>query len=337
MTKKLKYSVLDLAPVAEGASIAEAFANSVELAQHAERLGYNRHWLAEHHTMDGIASSATSILIGHLASKTKTIRVGSGGIMLPNHSPLIIAEQFGTLETLYPGRIDLGLGRAPGTNQETMRAIRRNLSSQDFSEQVQELLQYFSANQEGKRVKAFPGVGLNIPVWLLGSSLYSAELAGRMGLPYSFASHFAPELMMEALHVYRNFFKPSQYLKEPYVMIGVQVVSAESDEEAEFLATTVYQRFLALVRGQSLKMKPPVKSMDGLWDKMEANHLLEKLQTAAIGGPMKAKKHLLHLAEFTKADELMITSDIFDHHKRLRTFEIVADALNPAREPSPRL
>ncbi|MBC7540664.1 MAG: LLM class flavin-dependent oxidoreductase [Bacteriovorax sp.] len=334
MMKKIKYSVLDLAPVAEGASIAEAFANSVELAQHAENMGYTRHWLAEHHTMDGIASSATSVLIGHLASKTKTIRVGSGGIMLPNHSPLIIAEQFGTLETLYPGRIDLGLGRAPGTNQETMRAIRRNLSSQNFAEQVQELLEYFSANQEGKRVKAFPGVGLKIPVWLLGSSLYSAELAGTLGLPYSFASHFAPDLMMEALHVYRNLFKPSQFLKEPYVMIGVQVVAAESDEKANFLATTVYQRFLALIRGQSLKMKPPVKNMDELWDKSEQDHLLDKLQTAAIGGPEKVKQQLLQLAEITNADELMITSDVYDQQKRLRTFEIVAEAMKEFNFPN---
>lgn len=334
MMKKIKYSVLDLAPVAEGASIAEAFANSVELAQHAENMGYTRHWLAEHHTMDGIASSATSVLIGHLASKTKTIRVGSGGIMLPNHSPLIIAEQFGTLETLYPGRIDLGLGRAPGTNQETMRAIRRNLSSQNFAEQVQELLEYFSANQEGKRVKAFPGVGLKIPVWLLGSSLYSAELAGKLGLPYSFASHFAPDLMMEALHVYRNLFKPSQFLKEPYVMIGVQVVAAESDEKANFLATTVYQRFLALIRGQSLKMKPPVKNMDELWDKSEQDHLLDKLQTAAIGGPEKVKQQLLQLAEITNADELMITSDVYDQQKRLRTFEIVAEAMKEFNFPN---
>lgn len=318
--KKIKYSVLDLAPIAEGSNAQEAFANSVSLAQHAERLGYNRFWLAEHHNMDGIASSATSVLIGHIAGQTKTIRVGSGGVMLPNHASLIIAEQFGTLETLYPGRIDLGLGRAPGSDQATMRAIRRDLMADRFPEQVQELFHYFSDNQEGSRVIANPGRGLKIPIWLLGSSLYSAELAGRLGLPYSFASHFAPDLMMEALHVYREFFTPSIYLKEPYSMIGVQVVGAATDEEAEYLSTTVYQRFLALIRGQSLKMKPPVKSMEGLWSINEEQYVRAKLQTAVRGGAEKIKSQLLHLAEFTGVDEIMIVSDLYRHEDRLRSF-----------------
>lgn len=325
--KKLKYSVLDLASIAEGSTATEAFFHSVELAQLAERIGFNRYWLAEHHSMDGIASSATSILIGHIASHTKTLRVGSGGIMLPNHAPLIIAEQFGTLETLYPGRIDLGLGRAPGTNQETMRAIRRGMSGADnFADSVNELLHYFSPDvNSNSKVRAYPGMGLDIPVWLLGSSLYSAELAGKLGLPYSFASHFAPALMMDALTVYRSNFLPSRYLQAPYVMIGVQAIAAETDEEAEFLATTIYQRFLSLVKGGSLKLQAPVEQMN--WSRMEEMQMREKLQTSARGGAEKVKRELLHLANFTQADELMITTDIFDHKKRMRSYEIVAQVL----------
>lgn len=326
--KKIKYSVLDLAPIAVNNTAADAFRNSVDLAQHAEKWGYNRIWFAEHHNMDGIASSATSVLIGHIAGKTNTIRVGSGGIMLPNHASLVIAEQFGTLECLYPGRIDLGLGRAPGSDQATMRAMRRDLSGQNFAEQVQELFQYFSTNQEGARVIANPGMGTKIPVWLLGSSLYSAELAGRLGLPYSFAGHFAPELMMEAVHVYRQFFTPSVHLKEPYIMIGVQVVAAPTDEEAEFLSTSVYQRFLALIKGQSLKMQPPVKDMSGLWNINEEQYVKAKLQTSVRGGPEKVKAQLYRLAETTGADELIIASDLYDHKDRLRSYELAAQALS---------
>ncbi|MEA9357456.1 LLM class flavin-dependent oxidoreductase [Bacteriovorax sp. PP10] len=326
--KKIKYSVLDLAPIAVNHTAADAFRNSVDLAQHAEKWGYNRIWFAEHHNMDGIASSATSVLIGHIAGKTNTIRVGSGGIMLPNHASLVIAEQFGTLECLYPGRIDLGLGRAPGSDQATMRAMRRDLAGQNFAEQVQELFQYFSSNQEGARVIANPGMGAKIPVWLLGSSLYSAELAGRLGLPYSFAGHFAPELMMEAVHVYRQFFTPSVHLKAPYIMIGVQVVGAPTDEEAEFLSTSVYQRFLALIKGQSLKMRPPVKDMSGLWNANEEQYVRAKLQTSVRGGPEKIKAQLYALAEATGADELIIASDLYDHKDRLRSFELAAQALS---------
>lgn len=326
--KKIKYSVLDLAPIADNQTAADAFRNSVDLAQHAEQWGYNRIWFAEHHNMDGIASSATSVLIGHVAGKTSSIRVGSGGVMLPNHSALVIAEQFGTLETLYPGRIDLGLGRAPGSDQATMRAIRRDIGGNNFPEQVQELFQYFSNNQEGARVIANPGMGLKIPIWLLGSSLFSAELAGRLGLPYSFAGHFAPELMMEAAHVYRQSFSPSIHLKKPYIMIGVQVVGAPTDEEADFLSTTVYQRFLALIKGQSLKMKPPVKSMSGLWSPEEEQYVRAKLNTSVRGGPEKIKAQLYHLAEATGADELIIASDLYDHKDRLRSYELAAQALS---------
>ena len=325
--KKIKYSILDLAPIAVGQNASDAFKHSVELAQQAEKLGYNRFWLAEHHNMDGIASSATSVLIGHIAGQTKTIRVGSGGVMLSNHSSLIIAEQFGTLECLYPGRIDLGLGRAPGSDQATMRALRRDLVSQNFAEQVQELFQYFSSNQEGLKVIANPGAGIKIPIWLLGSSLYSAELAGKLGLPFSFASHFAPELMMEAIHVYRESFTPSIHLKSPYVMLGVQVVGASTDEEADYLVTSVYLRFLALIRGQSLKMQPPVKSMTGLWNTSEEQYVKSRLSTAACGGPITLKKQLQHLAEFTGADELMIVSDLYNHSDRLRSFAMAAEAL----------
>jgi luciferase family oxidoreductase group 1 len=327
--KKIKYSVLDLSPIADNQIPSDAFRNSVDLAQHAEKWGYNRVWFAEHHNMDGIASSATAVLIGHVAGKTSTIRVGSGGVMLPNHASLVIAEQFGTLESLYPGRIDLGLGRAPGSDQATMRAMRRDVSSgQHFPEQVQELFQYFSSNQEGARVIANPGRGLKIPIWLLGSSLFSAELAGRLGLPYSFAGHFAPELMMEATHVYRSSFTPSIYLKQPYIMIGVQVVAAPTDEEADFLTTTVYQRFLALIKGQSLKMKPPVKDMAGMWSPEEEQYVKAKLQTSVRGGPEKIKTQLHHLAKMTGADELIIACDLYDHKDRLRSYEYAAQALS---------
>jgi luciferase family oxidoreductase group 1 len=324
--KKIKYSVLDLAPVIAGKTATEAFANSLDLAQHTEALGYHRYWLAEHHNMDGIASSATSVLIGHIAGGTKTIRVGSGGIMLPNHSSLIIAEQFGTLNALYPNRIDLGLGRAPGTNQATMRALRRNLMTDDFDTQVKELFEYFYP-ETGQIVNAYPGAGQKVPIWLLGSSLYSAKLAGQLGLPYSFASHFAPEMMLDALYVYRENFRPSEFLNEPYVMLGVQAVVAPTDEEAEFLTTTIYQRFLALIKNQSLKLQPPVESMQGLWSAIEEHHVREKLQTSVRGSVDKAKYEIEKLAKMTQADELMFTSDVYDHKLRRRSFELIAKAI----------
>jgi luciferase family oxidoreductase group 1 len=328
ISKKVKFSVLDLAPVAVGQSISDAFKNTAELAQLAERLGFNRYWLAEHHNMDGIASAATSVLIGYVASKTSTIRVGSGGIMLPNHSPLVIAEQFGTLESLYPGRIDLGLGRAPGTDQATMRALRRDLQNQDFGEQVQELFYYFSEGSKHNKIKANPGAGLNIPIWLLGSSLFSAELAGKLGLPYSFASHFAPELLMQALNVYRVNFKASKHLQEPYVMVGVQAMAADSDEQAEFLLTSQYQRFLSLIRGQSIQLKSPVKSMNGLWSPAEEPHVKSRFASAVAGGPEKVSAQLSELVERTQANEVIITSEPYDHKARLHSFELLAKILS---------
>jgi len=277
--------------------------------------------------MDGIASSATAVLIGHIASHTSTIRVGSGGIMLPNHSSLVIAEQFGTLESLYPGRIDLGLGRAPGTDQATMRALRRDLNSEDFPQQVQDLFYYFSEGSRHNKIKAVPGAGLNIPIWLLGSSLYSAELAGKLGLPFSFASHFAPEQLLNALDVYRSQFKPSKYLSAPYVMVGVQAIAANTDEEAEFLVTSQYLRFLSLIRGQSIQTKPPVKSMNGLWTPAEEPYVKARFAASVIGGPEKVKTGLQKMIEQTDADEVIITSEPYAQSARLHSFKILADVL----------
>lgn len=323
----LSYSILDLAPIAQGETAASAFSHTASLARHAESWGYHRYWLAEHHNMDGIASSATAVLIGFVASQTETIRVGSGGVMLPNHSPLVIAEQFGTLESLYPGRIDLGLGRAPGSDQLTMRALRRDLSTQDFAEQVKELQSYFQDPQPGQKLRAYPGSGLKLPLWLLGSSLYSAQLAGMMGLPYAFASHFAPELMMEAIDLYRHHFKASEQLSSPYVMIGVQAVAADDDAKAQFLGTSIDQRFLSLIRGESLKMKPPIESMEALWSPAEKFHIQKKLATAIRGGPERVRQQFKDLITRTSANELMITTEIYDHRDRLRSFELAAQVL----------
>ncbi|CAN5562809.1 LLM class flavin-dependent oxidoreductase [soil metagenome] len=328
LARKPKFSVLDLSSIAQGQTAGDALKNTVRLAQAAEKLGYTRFWLAEHHNMDGIASSATAVVIGHVAGHTKTIRVGSGGIMLPNHAPLIIAEQFGTLESLYPGRIDLGLGRAPGSDQATSRAIRGGLESREMSDLVEELMFYFAVPTEGQKIVATPGAGLHVPIWLLGSSLYSAQLAGLLGLPYSFASHFAPELLVEALHVYRSHFRPSLELKEPYVMVGVQAVAAESDAEAEFLATSLYQSFLGVLRRTSFKLKPPVESMEGLWSFAEEEYVRGRFRLSARGGPEKIKTELLKMAQMTMADELIVTSGIFDQQKRLRSYEIIAQVLS---------
>ncbi|KHD87584.1 MAG: luciferase [Bdellovibrio sp. ArHS] len=320
-------SVLDLAPIAEGKTISDAFKNTLDLAQHVEKWGYHRFWLAEHHNLEGIASAATSVLIGYVAAGTAKIRVGSGGIMLPNHAPLVIAEQFGTLETLYPGRIDLGLGRAPGTDGFTMRALRKDLTNKDveFADQVQELQYYFSAPTPGQKVKAIPGAGMDVPLWLLGSSLYSAQLAAVLGLPYAFAGHFAPEMMMQAIDLYRVGFQASRHLKEPRVMVGVQVVAADSDAKAKFLATTNYQRFLGIIRNQRISLRPPVQDMDALWTPMEKEHVLQKLGTAVIGGPEKVREGLQKLIDQTQADELMIVSDAYEHTDRLHSFEIIKE------------
>ncbi|VVE61167.1 LLM class flavin-dependent oxidoreductase [Pandoraea anapnoica] len=323
---KTAISMLDLVPVRAGGTVAEALKQSTELAQHVERLGFTRFWLAEHHNMDGIASSATALLIGHIADKTSRIRVGSGGVMLPNHPPLVVAENFGTLAALYPGRIDLGLGRAPGADQATMRALRRDRlgNGDDFPEQVAELRALLAPSQPGQRLVATPGAGSDIPVWLLGSSLYSAQLAAHLGLPYAFASHFAPRFLFDAIRIYREMFRPSAVLDKPYVMVGAPVVAAPTDEEAKFLATSSQQKILALMRGQSLKLQPPVSDMDERWDPAEQHSVEAFLGVAVVGGPERIKSGLSALVERTQADELMLVTDIYDPALRLRSCDIVA-------------
>lgn len=319
-------SVLDLAPIIDGKTPGDSFRNTLDLARHAEKWGYHRYWLAEHHNLDGIASSATSVLIGYVAGGTKSIRVGSGGVMLPNHAPLVIAEQFGTLAHLYPQRIDLGIGRAPGTDRQTMVALRRDLkSNHDFPENVRELISYFNPSLGNEPVRAIPAQGTQVPVWLLGSSLYSAQLAAVMGLPYSFAGHFAPELMEEALHIYRSGFQASQWLKKPYAMVGLQVVAAETSAEAQRLATTLYLRFLGIIRNQRVNLLPPVSSMEQIWQPGEKEIVLSKLSNAVIGDPGEVKAGLERFLQRTKADELMIISDLYRHADRLRSFELIKE------------
>lgn len=319
-------SILDLSPIAEGSNAAQSFRNTLDLAQHGERWGYNRFWLAEHHGMPGIASAATAILIGHVAAGTSRIRVGAGGIMLPNHSPLVIAEQFGTLESLFPGRIDLGLGRAPGSDQTTARALRRNLGSDpdEFPQDVVELMDYFSPEQK-RPVRAVPGEGLDVPIWILGSSLFGAQLAASLGLPYAFASHFAPAQMMQAIALYRGLFRPSPQLEKPYVMLGFNVFAADTDEEAKFRATSMQQAFVNLRSGRPSRLPPPV---DGYLDRIgpQERALLDQvLSCSAIGSPQTVSRELTAFIDRTGADELMITSQIFDHAARLRSYEITAD------------
>jgi luciferase family oxidoreductase group 1 len=321
----IPFSILDLSPINEGGDAAQSFRNTLDLARHAERLGYRRFWLAEHHGMPGIASAATAVLIGHVAGGTSTIRVGAGGIMLPNHSPLVIAEQFGTLESLFPGRIDLGLGRAPGSDQLTARALRRNLAtdSSQFPNDVVELMDYFSAEQR-HAVRAVPGAGLNVPIWILGSSLFGAQVAAALGLPYAFASHFAPDQMMQAIALYRATFKPSAQLTKPYVMLGYNVFAADTDEEAQFLATSMQQAFVSLRSGRPGRLQPPVEGYLDSIAPHQRDVLGEILSCAAIGSPDTVKRTLKAFIEQTGADELMITSQIFDHNARLRSYEITA-------------
>jgi luciferase family oxidoreductase group 1 len=320
-------SVLGLATYPQGKTISDAFQATLDLARHAERCGYRRIWLAEHHNLEGVASAATPVLICYVAAHTETIRVGSGGVMLPNHAPLIVAEQFGTLETLFPGRIDLGLGRAPGADGLTMRALRRdfNVRGTDFPELIAELLHYFAPAEPGQRVKAIPGAGLNIPIWILGSSLYSAELAAALGRPYAFAGHFAPAAMLEAFRIYRSEFRPSEVLQKPYVMAGVPVVAAETDERAEYLATSLYRRFLSMVRGNLVATPPPVESMEGLWSPHEEAAARSMLRIMVVGGREKVREGLQDLLGQTGADELMIVSELFDYTDSLKSFEIVAE------------
>ena len=321
----IPFSILDLSPIKEGGTAAESFKNSLDLAQHGEQWGFNRYWLAEHHGMPGIASAATSVLIAHIAAGTKTIRIGAGGIMLPNHSPLVIAEQFGTLESLHPGRIDLGLGRAPGSDQVTARALRRNLSSDpdEFPRDVIELLDYFS-DEPSLPVRAVPGQGLNVPIWILGSSLFGAQLAAALGLPYSFASHFAPAQLMHALEVYRSQFKPSKYLDRPYVILGVNVFAADSDEEGQYLATSWQQSFVNLRSGRPTRLPPPMRDYLNQIGPQAQALLDHTLSCSAIGSPETVSASLKAFIERTGANELMITSQIFDHAARLRSYEITA-------------
>ena len=328
--KTVPLSVLDLAPIPQGSSARDAFHTSLALAQQAERLGYHRYWLAEHHNMTGIASAATSVLIGYLAAGTTTLRLGSGGVMLPNHAPLMIAEQFGTLESLYPGRIDLGLGRAPGSDQRTMMALRRHLSgaqADSFPADVAELVNWFDALQdEQPPVQPVPGLGLKIPVWLLGSSLYSAQLAAQMGLPFAFASHFAPDLLFQALQIYRQNFKPSARLDKPYAMVCVNVVAAESDRDARFLFTSMQQQFINLRRGKPGPLPAPVENMDNLWSPSEQYGVQQALSMSIVGDSAKVRDGLASLIRETDADEIMVNGQIFDTGARLRSFELAMQA-----------
>ncbi len=320
-------AILDLAFVAEGATPADALRNTLDLAQHAERWGYTRFWLAEHHNMVGIASAATVVVIGYVAAGTKRIRVGSGGIMLPNHSPLVVAEQFGTLETLYPGRIDLGLGRAPGTDLRTLRALRRDHTSADaFPQDVLELQAYLGPMQPGQAVRAVPGAGTHVPLWILGSSLYGAQLAAALGLPYAFASHFAPDDLYPALELYRSNFRPSAQLAAPYAMVGANVVAAETDAAARRLFTSPQQSFTNLLRGTRGKLLPPIDDIEGYWTPMEKAQASRMLACSFVGAPQTVRAQLDELTARTGADEIIVASAIYDHAARLRSYELLAEA-----------
>ena len=329
MVTMVPLSVLDLAPIVEGSDATQALQNSLDLARHAEAWGYRRYWVAEHHNMDGVASSATAVLVGHIAGGTKTIRVGSGGVMLPNHAPLVIAEQFGTLAALYPGRIDLGLGRAPGTDRLTMHALRRSLTSADedgFPQDVLELQAYLSAAGGEQPVRAIPGVGTEVPIWLLGSSLYSAQLAAHLGLPFAFASHFAPELLLQALHAYRSTYRPSPRWPEPHAMVGVNVVCADTDDAAALLFTSIQQRFLGMQRGRRGPLPRPISpaQMEALWTPQEKAGVQRMLAAAAVGSPGPVRQQLTRIIEQTGADELIVAGAIHEHTARLRSYELLA-------------
>ena len=328
--KDIQFSILELAPVRDDKSIQFSLHHALEVAQKAERLGYKRLWLAEHHNMDGIASSATAVLLGYILANTHTLKVGSGGIMLPNHAPLVVAEQFGTLATLYPDRVELGLGRAPGTDQVTMRALRRGRQETEdqFPQDVLEILQYFKEPAPHQRIVATPGQNTHVPVWLLGSSLFSAQLAAKLGLPYSFASHFAPRMLDQAIKLYRENFEPSEYLDRPYVSMGVPTVVAQTDEEAEYLATSAYQRVLGLMRGQSLKLKAPVETMEGIWSPAEKMSVDNFYAMGQVGSAETVKAGLEKLLEKYNVDEFIFTCDIYDTDKRIQNFELLMDIKN---------
>ena len=326
--KNITLSMLDLVAVREGGTVAEALATSLRTAQHAELLGFARYWLAEHHNMPGIASSATAVLVGHIAGGTQRIRVGSGGIMLPNHAPLVVAEAFGTLAELYPGRIDLGLGRAPGTDRATMRALRRDRAEteQDFPRDVAELQRLLGPVQPDQGIVAMPGAGTQVPIWLLGSSLFSAQLAAGRGLPYAFAAHFAPRLLHQAIGLYRSLFRPSSTLAEPYVVVGVPLIAAPTDDEAEFLASSTYQRILGILTGDRQRLQPPVENFMAQLHPQERAAISDFLAAAVIGGPDKVQAGLNALAQATQANEFMLVCDVFDPTLRLRSLDIAAAA-----------
>jgi luciferase family oxidoreductase group 1 len=322
---KIKLSALDLSVVTAGGDYQNAIERTVEVAQHIEKLGFQRLWLAEHHNMQYIASSATAVMIGHVAGKTNSLRIGSGGIMLPNHAPLAVAEQFGTLETMYPNRIELGLGRAPGTDQATAMALRKNFSNQpyDFAQNILELQDYFQNTNEKTRVRAFPGEGANVPIWILGSSTDSAYLAAALGLPYAFASHFAPTDLMTAISIYRKNFKPSEQLQQPYVMPCINVIAADTDQEANKLATSIYQMFLGIITNNRRPLQPPVDSMDGLWDLQAQAAVAQMTKYTFTGNLETLRKKLNAFLDATQADELMINTNVYDLDARLRSFSIL--------------
>ncbi|EKE76351.1 LLM class flavin-dependent oxidoreductase [Oceanibaculum indicum] len=328
----IPFSVLDLAPVPQGSTPGDALRNTIDLARHAERWGYNRYWLAEHHNMTGIASAATSVVIGQVAAATKTMRVGAGGIMLPNHSPLVIAEQFGTLESLFPGRIDLGLGRAPGTDQMTWRALRRDpMASDQFPQDVLELQALLGPLQPDQRIQAVPGTDTNVPLWILGSSLFGAQLAAVLGLPYAFASHFAPGALMQALSVYREGFKPSEQLDRPHAMVGVNVFAADTDAEARYLFTSAQQRVIGMIRGRRGQLPPPVEDIESLWSPDEKAHVARMLACSFVGSAETVRAGLERFIADTGADELIVASAIHDHGKRLRSYEILSGIVSDLR------
>lgn len=326
MSDPFRYSVLDLCPIVQGSDAAAAFRNSVDLARHAEAWGYTRFWLAEHHAIPGVASAATAVVIGHVAGGTSRIRVGAGGIMLPNHAPLVIAEQFGTLAAMYPGRIDLGLGRAPGSDQETARALRRYFGQSDsFPQDIEELRAYFAPPRPGRAVRAIPGEGLDVPLYILGSSDFGARLAARLGLPYAFASHFAPDAIDVALRLYREGYQPSARNPRPYAMIGLNVVAADTDAEARRLFTSLQQQFLNLIRGVPGEVPPPVDTMDGRWLPHEQAYIERMGRFSVVGSPATVREGIARVLAYTRADEIIATAQIFDHAARVRSFEIAAE------------
>jgi len=328
MASMMNLSVLDLAPIVQGECAADALRHTVSLARHVEALGYQRYWLAEHHNMDGVACSATAVLVGHVAGATQRIRVGSGGVMLPNHAPLVIAEQFGTLATLYPGRIDIGLGRAPGTDQHTARALRRNLASDEdgFPQDVLELQAYLAPAQPGQAVRAIPGQGTEVPIWILGSSLYGAQLAAYLGMPFAFASHFAPDMLMQALEIYRSTYRPSAAWPKPHAMVGINVVAADSDDEAARLFTSIQQRFLGMQRGVRGPLPPPVEvaEMETMWNPREKAAVARMLVMSAWGGPATLARRLAEMQQQTGADEFIVASALHSHAARLHSYSLLA-------------